>query len=434
MPWKDASKPGDQPGPWDTPGEVAPGRVEDVPSRRPEPSAPAASPWDAGRPETPPSSSRRTERGKPPRPVIPPPARGPDLDELGRQLRLRLAGSALRPSGRRGWLGILGGAAVGLLAGWMASGTFLVRPGQVALVTRWGEPTAQLGPGLHYHWPAPIGASHSVSLGTVNRLDLGSGDPSDATGPLLTREGDLLGVAYTVEWRVADLRRYLSAAADPRATVGAAAREGMRQAVGATPVADLLSASRGGVAERAARRMQAALDRVGAGVSVVGVDIREVQAPDAAQGALHDLSAAADDADLARRDGDAYRARVLAEAHADAAKMVQASQGYRDQEVSEAKGEAERFTRVDAEYRKAPGVTRDRLYTETMERLLHGTPKIIVQLPKGAAAQINLPPDALRPKPAEAPSASAPPPANAAQGAPGSAAPPTGGPSGPSAP
>jgi modulator of FtsH protease HflK len=402
MPWKDASKPSGQPGPWDPPGDPAPEPADETRRRRPE-TPPRPSPWDVLQRKSSPAPRGGADPEGRSRRSSPPPARGPDLDELGRQLRARW--SSVAP--RRAWLGVLGGAAVGLFAGWMASGLFLVRPGQTAIVTAWGAPVAEAAAGLHYHWPAPIGAERTLSPDAVNHLDLGSGDPGERAGRLLTRDGDLLSVAYAADWRVASPRRYLLAFADPQAAIRSAARAGMRQAVASTSTEALVAPGRGGAESRATALMQAALDRAGVGVKVVGMHIGEVEPPDVAQAAFRDLAAAGDEAELARRDAATYRVRALAEARADAAKAIQGSQGYRDQEVSEAKGEAERFALVDAEYRKAPEATRDRLYTETLERVLHNTPKVVVQLPKGAAAQINLPSDALRPKPLEAPPAGA---------------------------
>ena len=413
MPWNDTSKSADKPGPWDRPaGEPAPETREKARLRPTsvDASRPPPSPWTGQAPRTP----RRPFSGGPRKPAGAPGAHGPGLDDLVRQLRDRLSLATLRRSGRGVRLGVAAGAALGLLAGWLASGLYIVQSGEVAVVTRFGALQGVVGPGLHYHPPAPIGSAHRLSLQSVNRADLGSSDPNDSAGRLMTRDGDLLGVAYEVRWRVADPRRYVFGVADPQAALRQAARAGMRQAVSVSSLADLLGARHDAVGPRAAVLTQAALDLAGAGIRVEGIDVRDVEPPAVAEAAFHDLSGAVEDAQAARRDADTYRARTLADARADAAKAVQTSQGYRDQEVSEARGEAARFALIDAQYRKAPEVTRERLYTETMERVLHDTPKVVIQAP---GAQVVLPPEAFRQKPPPTPAPAATAPQTAAPGA-----------------
>lgn len=425
MPWNDNRKPVDKPGPWDPPTETGAARPGEPratrASEQPHPPAPPRTPsppWSGRRPD-PSDPAPPSARRPPTRPPVPgPPARGPDLDELRRRLHDRVARAALAPAGRRLRWATAAAVAGALAAGWLASGVYDVPAGEVAAVSRFGALTGVSGPGLHYHWPAPLEGAHRLSLETVNRSDLGSGDPDDAGARLLTRDGDLLGVAYTAEWRVADPRRYLFSLANPQDAIRVAAAAAVRQAVAATPTGELLGPGRDSVAARALPVLQAGLDRAGVGVQAVAIRLRGVEPPGAAAGPLRDLGAAQAEADEARRDAEIYRVRVLADARADAAKAVQASQGYRDQEVSEAKGEAARFALVDAEYRKAPEVTRDRLYTETMQRVLHDAAKVVVQLPRSATAQVTLPPEAIRRRPEAPPAPSSAPPA-AATGAPG---------------
>ncbi len=409
MPWNDTRKPAAKPGPWDAPAQGDAGDQTGEPAsgkaRRPRQGAGGPPSRDGPGPLTPwgreaPTTKRPEARHTPPRDKTEPsapPQRGPHLDELGRQLRARLAQAALHPSGRGVRRSVLAGGAGAVALAWALSGVYLVPAGEQAVVTRFGQVVGEAGPGLQYHLPAPIEVVRRLPVGVTNRLDLGSG-ADDAASQMLTSEGDLADVAFTVQWRIADPQRYLVGLADPDASLRSASEDAMREAVRRTPLADLLSTGHGEAGVRAAALLQAALDRDRAGVQVVGVSLRDVQPPDAAQAGFHDVAAAAEEARTALRDATAYRARVVAEAHADAAKTVQTSQGYRDQEVSEAKGEATRFALVDAQYRKAPQATRDRLYTETMERVLHNANKIIVQTPKGASASIVLPAEAFRPR------------------------------------
>ena len=396
MPWNDTSKSADNPGPWDPPSTEERGLPEPqgTGSRPP----PSASPWGDPAPEPARPEPRRRTPAKPPRPSAPPPARGPHLDQLGRELRARLSRVAHRSATPRLRLAITLGLAAGLVAGWAASGVYVVGQDQTAVVTRFGAQVQKVGPGVHYHLPAPFEATRMLPLETVSRLDLGSADADDASARILTRDDAMMAPAYTVLWRVTDPSRYLRAAADPDALLRAAAQAAMRQAIGEATLAELLSGDRGGVASRAALHLQAALDRAGAGVRIEGVQVRDMQPPAAAQAALHEVSAAGAEAQAGLRGAEAYRDRVVAEAKGDAAKAVQASQGYRDQEISEARGEATRFGLVDRAYRRYPDVTRERLYIETMERVLHATRKVVVQTPQGGASVV-LPPEAFRTRP-----------------------------------
>ena len=409
MPWNDASKPPRKPGPWETPveGERNDEGVGNKPKRsRIEP------PWGRDASSAKPGgvrpSARRDEK------ALAPPPRGPHLDELSRQLRLRLANAALRPSDRRVRISVLA-SGVGLIAAvWALSGLYVVDADQSAVVSRFGRIVGEVGAGLHYHLPFPIESVRWLETGEVHRLDLSADDGQGEAGQMLTRDGDLVDPAYTVEWRIADVRGYLSGLADPEATLRTLAAGALRDTVGQLALSQVLAPGHGQAGERARALLQASLERDRAGITVVGLEIRDMAPPEAAQAGYRDVSAAQADADVQARDAQAYRSRVLAQARADAAKLVQTSQGYLDQEVSEAKGEAARFTLMDAQYRKSPEATRDRLYTETMERVLHNTNKVILPSSPASGGPVVLPPELFRPRsPDAAPAAQAAPSAGA---------------------
>ena len=316
-------------------------------------------------------------------------------------------------SGKRVRRRIVSGALVVVLAAWGLSGVYEVGSDQSGMVSRFGAFVEETGPGLHYHLPAPIEAVRMLPVGAPIRLDLGA-------GPMLTRDGDLVDVDADLQWRITDPYRYLFRLADPDAVLRRATEAALREAVSQTSFADMMAAGRGGVTAKATALIRAALDDQDAGVAVVAVQGRDAEPPAAARPGFHDMAAAREDAQIAERDVGAYRDRVMAAARGEAAKVVQASQGYRDQEISEARGEAARFALIDAEARKTPDVTRERLYTEMMERVLHNTNKVIVQPAKGTSGQIMLPSELFRSKPAEAPS---PPQAPSPQGQPGAPSP-----------
>jgi membrane protease subunit HflK len=179
------------------------------------------------------------------------------------------------------------------------------------------------------------------------------------------------------------------------------------------PLQQLLSTGRGKAQIDTAELMQKTLDSWGAGVSVVEVQIRSANPPQEAVAAFRDVANAGQDADSAVNEADAYRNRVVPEAKGEAARILQSAEAYRAQAVRGALGDAARFNQIEGEYRRAPGVTRERLYLETMERVLGKSNKVIID-GKGVTAPVVLPPDVFQRKAQpEQGAAAAPPPAQA---------------------
>jgi modulator of FtsH protease HflK len=378
MPWTDHSKPASRPGPWDAPDAASPE---------------ATSP--AGRADAPPvrdeeKPARRRQDGRRDQP--PPPPRGPHLRELGQDLRRRLGQIASRPTSRRTTLAVLATVSGVVAAAWLACGVRVIRPNEVGVETRFGAFQGVLAPGLHYRLPPPIDHVRRISFDTVDEVSFGTNGDADGV-PALTREGGPVTLALVVQWRVVDPVRYAFGAPDPAAVVRTAAESAVQQAVGRRSMAELVGTEADASADAAAR-LQALLDRYGVGVSVSGLQIKAVSPPEAAQGGFRDLVAAKADTDAARRDAAVYRGRVLADARGEAAAALHEAEAVQDREVAEAKGEADRFALVDQAYRKAPDVTRERLYTEAMARVLHDTNKIV--LPSSKGAPVALPPELFR--------------------------------------
>jgi membrane protease subunit HflK len=188
------------------------------------------------------------------------------------------------------------------------------------------------------------------------------------------------------------------------------AESAMREVVGKNSLTSILSSGRGQVQAQAAELMQRTLDSWGVGVSVVEVQIRNANPPQEVIAAFREVANAGQDAEAAINEANTYRNRVINEAKGDAARITQAAEAYREQVVREAQGEADRFDAIVTEYRRAPGVTRQRLYTETMERILRNSNKVVVDTPRGGTAPIVLPPDLLRSRtqPQPAPAQTAP--------------------------
>jgi len=345
-----------------------------------------------------------------PKTASPPPAR-PNLDRLTSGLKTRVSEFLHRPVSGRLRKRLLIGALVGFAAGWAVSGVYEVRPDERAVVMRLGVVADVTGPGLHAHLPWPLEQAQILPVTRINTLTLGGAveDGSQALTP--TADGQLADVAYAVQWRIADPVAYLLHVADPQGALKLAAETAMRQAVGAAPLSSVVGADRAPLQRKVAAAIQQRLNALSAGIAVTGVLIQGVSLPPDVQAAAGDVVVARQDAQAAIADADAYRARTVAEAKAAAAKTLIDAQSYRDQTLQEAKGAAARFERLDAAYRKAPGVTKDRLYFETLQGVLSRAHTIVMDPAKGAT--VALPPDLLHaapPSPASPPTGAPAPP------------------------
>ncbi|MGI9170658.1 MAG: FtsH protease activity modulator HflK, partial [Caulobacteraceae bacterium] len=226
---------------------------------------------------------------------------------------------------------------------------------------------------------------------------------------MLTGDENIVDLSFAVQWHVIDAAAYLFRVREPDVAVKAVAESAMREVVGRSALKSILTNGRGAVQNQTLGLMQRILDSYHAGVSIDAVQIQNANPPAEVVPAYQDIAKAGQDAQSAINDANTYRNRVVNEATGDAAKIVQAAQGYREQVVREAQGQAARFNQLYAQYRRAPGVTRERLYIQTMQQVLSHTHKVIIDA-KGATAPIILPPDAFR--------AAASPPAAAAAPAP----------------
>lgn len=331
-----------------------------------------------------------------------PPDLGAGFEQLANRLRDLIGGSGGQPRGRL--YAMVGG---GLALAWLASGIYQVASNEVGIVTTFGAYSGRTSPGLNYHLPAPIQSVQKVPFTTLNKTEVGSTASTDAPseGLMLTGDEQIIDLNFTVTWRVADPRAYLFAIRDAEGSVKTAAESAMREVVGKTSLQPILSTGRGQVQRETAELMQRTLASWGAGITVVEVQISRANPPSEVVAAFRDVQSAEQDAESAENEANTYRNRVINEAKGDAARIIQGAEGYREQAVREAEGEAARFNQIYTEYRRAPGVTRDRLYIETMQRILQSSNKVVIDS-KGASAPIILPPDVFRPK--VAPSAPAP--------------------------
>jgi membrane protease subunit HflK len=375
MPWSDnsdsGSKPGGKPGPWGAPPPSGGG------GRGPEDD-------DAPRPRS--GGPRRAPPQQPPE----------DIKAALHRLR-RLMEPLLGPPGG-GVQPRLIGAAAGIIAAlWLMSGWYVVQPSEQAVVITFGAWTRTEAPGLRYHLPSPIETVEKVQVTALNQVNIGGGDDQTAS-LMLTGDENIVDLNFTVQWRINDAAKYLFQVKDPDEAVGAVSESAIREVVGKTALQTILTTGRGAVQDQTRDLMQHILDHYNAGITVVEVQIRAANPPREVIPDFQAVASAGQYADSAVNEARTYENRVVNEAKGDAAKAVQAAQAYREQVVLEAQGDAARFNQLDGEYRRAPAVTRERLYLETMQRVLANSNKVIVDA-KGSNAPIILPPDMFRAKP-----------------------------------
>jgi membrane protease subunit HflK len=354
----------------------------------------------------PPDGDRRDPNGRRPGgrgPEDPGRAPGPDVDAALDRLRRRLRQALGGPRGvRPGVIGAVVGVAFAL---WAASGLYVVAPNEQGLVLTFGRYTRPSPPGLRYHLPFPIETAELVPVTSLNKIDIGGAHPGEAPQQslMLTGDQDIVDLNFTVFWRVSDPAQFAFATRDPKGAVSAVAESAMREVVGKTTLNQISTTGRLQVQQQTAELMQGILDSWGAGVRVVEVQVRSADPPEPVKAAFRDVTRADQDRQAAVNEANTYYNRVVNEAKGDAGRILQGAEAYRAQAELEAKGEAARFNQLYAEYRRAPDVTRQRLYIETMQRILQNSNKVIIDA-KGATAPIILPPDVFKPKAQAAPS------------------------------
>ena len=311
----------------------------------------------------------------------------PDLEELLRRSQDKLRTVLPGNLGGKG-LALIVLAAIFI---WGLSGFFRVEPDELGVVLRFGKYTRDAKPGLNYHWPYPIETVLTPKVTRVNRIDIGMRlveDPRRGSSMrnvpeeslMLTGDENIVDVDFSVFWLIkpTGAGQYLFNIQNPEGTVKAVAESAMREAIGRANIQAVLTGARQATEGAVHELMQKTLDEYGAGVQVTQVQLQKVDPPAQVIDAFRDVQAARADAERLQNEAQTYANRVVPESRGRAAQITQAAEAYREQTVAEAKGQTSRFIKVYDEYKKAPEVTRQRLYLETMERVLGGTEKYII--------------------------------------------------------
>ena len=294
--------------------------------------------------------------------------------------------------GRGSW-GLVG---LGAVAIWGFLSFYTVGPDQRAVELLFGRPFATAEAGLNFA-PWPVVRAEVVSVSGERSTEIGTGraGPMDS-GLMLTRDQNIVDMAYQVVWNISDPEKYLFNLADPDDTTRAVAESAMRDIVARSELAPILNRDRGTIGEDLKLAVQSTLDAYESGINVVRVNLDRADPPREVIDSFREVQAAQQERDRLEKEADAYANRVLANARGEAASVVERAEGYRADAVNTAEGEAARFNSVYDEYVKAPDVTRRRMYLETMEKVLGQANKIILDGDGGQGVVPYLPLDQLR--------------------------------------
>ena len=333
----------------------------------------------------------------------------PDLDELWRDFNRKLSGlfggkgggprrddpgqgggsggSPFQPDFKNAGIGaaLIGGVAVVV---WMGSGFFIVQEGHQAVVTSFGKYSHTADAGFQWRFPYPFQAHESVPVTQLRSVEVGRNNTVPATGlrdsSMLTQDENIVDIRFTVQYRRADARAYLFENRNPDDAVVLAAESAVREIVGRSRVDQVLYEQRDAIAADLVKSIQNQLDRLKAGIVVANVNVQSVQVPDPVQAAFNDAVKAGADRDRFKNEGQAYASDVIPKARGTASRLMEEAEGYRSRVVAQAEGDAQRFRSVLTEYQKAPAVTRDRMYLETMQQIYSNVTKVMVDSRSGS--------------------------------------------------
>jgi len=344
----------------------------------------------------------------------------PDLDEIlrrGQDRMRRVMRGGGGGAGGNGSGGIGGGVpktfifllGLLLLAGATFYGFFYrVNPDEQGIVLRFGEYNRWDTPGLHWRLPYPIEEVRLPKVTQQRTIEVGSARSTLGardSGLMLTGDGSVVDVRFVVFWRISPdksengdtgVQQFLFNIAQPETTVREVAESAMREVVGQSALQPLLTGGRQKIQEEVQKLMQKTLDYYRAGIKIDQIQLKEVDPPEEVIGAFREVAAAAQERETLVKQAQTYADQVTPRARGDADRIVAAAEGYRDQTVAEATGQAARFLKVYDEYKKAPDVTRQRLFLEMQERVLEGTDKIIIDQKSGQGVVPYLPLDQLQ--------------------------------------
>ncbi len=284
------------------------------------------------------------------------------------------------------------GIGAALIAGvlaliWLGTGFFIVQEGQQAVITRFGELKGTREAGFNWRMPYPIERHETVALTQLRSIEIGLGSTGQATGlkdsSMLTQDENIVDIKFTIQYRLKSAADYLFQNRNPDDAVSKAAESAIREVVGRGNMDAVLSKDRESIQRDVVKSVQAQLDRYKTGIQIQTVNIQNVQPPEQVQAAFDDALKAGQDRDRLKNEGQAYANDVIPRAKGTAARLKEEADGYKANVIARAEGDGQRFKSIQAEYQKAPQVTRDRLYLDAMQSIYSSVTKVVVDSKQG---------------------------------------------------
>ena len=324
----------------------------------------------------------------------------PNIDEILKKLQSAI--NKLLPGSGGAKPIIIGLVILALL--WLGSGLYRVLPDEQGVVLRFGKFVKTTQPGLNYHIPFPVESVLTPKVTKVNRMDIGfrseresgfssGGGVADVPEESLMLTGDenIVNIDFSVFWVIKDAGNFLFKIQDPQGTVKAAAETAMREVIARSDIQPILTEGRSKIEIDTQEIIQNILDEYTSGIQITQVQTQKADPPDQVIDAFRDVQAARADMERSKNEAEAYANDVIPRARGEAAKILQAAEAYKKEVVAKAEGEASRFTSIFMEYRNAKQVTQERMYLETMEKVLADIDKVIIEKNAGSGVVPYLP-------------------------------------------
>jgi modulator of FtsH protease HflK len=326
----------------------------------------------------------------------------PDIEAIIRDIQSKI--NKFLPGGSSS-----GGKPIGLILiilafVWLASGLYRVGPDEQGVVLRFGKFVKTTQPGLHYHIPLPIETVQTPKVTKVNRIDIGFRSERDSgfssgggvadvpqESLMLTGDENIVNIDFSVFWVIKDAGKFLFEIQDPEGTVKAAAETAMREVIAKSDIQPILTEGRAQIEIETQEIIQSILDEYNSGIQITQVQTQKADPPDQVIDAFRDVQAARADMERSKNEAEAYANDVIPRARGEAAKIMQAAEAYKQRVVAASEGEASRFVSIYKEYTKAKQVTKDRMYLETMEKVLADIDKVIIDKNSGSGVVPYLP-------------------------------------------
>tara|TARA_Y100001970_G_scaffold52683_1_gene66597 strand:+ start:398 stop:1495 length:1098 start_codon:yes stop_codon:yes gene_type:complete len=324
----------------------------------------------------------------------------PNIDDLIKNLQNKI--NKFMPGGKSGGNKTIFLGLIILIVIWALSGLYRVLPDEQGVVLRFGKFVKITQPGLNYHIPFPIERALTPKVTKVNRIDVGFRGASDSgrsTGIgdvpeeslMLTGDENIVDINYSVFWVIKDAKNFLFNIQSPVETVKAASETAMREVIAKSQIQSILTEGRSKIEVEVQAITQDILDEYGSGIQITQVQTQKADPPSQVIDAFRDVQAARADRERSKNEAEAYANDVIPRARGEAEKILQEAEAYKKQVVAAAEGEASRFLAIYGEYKNAKQVTQERMYLETMEKVLADIDKVIIDKNSGSGVVPYLP-------------------------------------------